>query len=238
MPLLRGGHCPGQTLFAVQDGHRLPVAQRVQRLHRPIALQQPARLLDQPGFEHRRRPPVEPVIEAFARRERAPRRIQANSQQAEAGERVARQHVVAQHRRERFARCQADFDGANQLGGIVRVDALGGGRIEPPEHPVQPTLPVPLAAPEQTRPQLILPLRPCKQAFGERAQVEPRPAGHNRQPAATGNLPQNFPRLSAVLARGKRLVRVRHVYEVVRQLRPLLFCRFSCTQIHSAIHGH
>ena len=99
---------------------RLAVAQRVQRLHRPITRQQPTRLLNQARGKHRRATLVQPVIEGL------PRRIQPDAQQSKPGQRIASHHF-----RHRLSRRQAHLDRANQLGRVVRVNPLCRRRIQP-----------------------------------------------------------------------------------------------------------
>src|ERR1035441_6987259 len=141
MSLLGGFYRRRNTQSPRQDGQSLPVTQRVQRLHRPIAFEQAARLFDQSGRKDSRRSPIEPVVEALAGRKRLARRVEADAQQPETGEQVASQYFGKW-----LAHSQADLDGANQLGCIVRVNARSRGRVEPPEHLVQPSFAVPLAA--------------------------------------------------------------------------------------------
>ena len=46
------------------------------------------------------------------------------------------------------------------------------------------------------------------------------------------------PRPSAVLARGKRLIRLGHIDQMMRHARPLFLRRLRRAQLHAAIHGH
>ena len=135
-------------------------------------------------------------------------------------------------------RGQADFDGAHQLGGVVGVNARRRSRVKPLEQPVQPGFSVFCPAAFQALPQLLVPLGRGKKPFGQRAQIKPGSAGHDGKPAPAGNLPERRPRLAAVFASGKGLVRVGHVDEVMRQPCPLFFGRLGCPQVHAAIDGH
>src|SRR5580692_5757495 len=59
MALLSGGDCGLLAHFPCQHCQRLAISQRVERLDRPVAREQAARLFDQPGGEHCGAAPVE-----------------------------------------------------------------------------------------------------------------------------------------------------------------------------------
>ena len=175
MALLGGGDCSFFAHGSCQHAPRLPVAEGVEGLDRAIAVEEGAGFLDQSGRKHLGGSAVEPVIESRARR------VEADAQEAEAGEWVAGFFLVSQHLRERFTSREANFNGANQFRRVVGVNALGGGRIEPVEQPMQPAFAVPLAAALQPNSQLLLPLGPGKEALSERTQVEAGAAGDDGQ---------------------------------------------------------
>ena len=131
MALLGAGDCSLNTQSLRQDAQCLPVSQRVERLHRSIALEQAASLFDESSREDCRRPLVEPVVKLLSRR------IEADAQEPEAGQRVASHYFG-----ERLTRRQANLDSPNQFGCVVGVNALGRGWIEPAKQPVQPGFPL------------------------------------------------------------------------------------------------
>jgi hypothetical protein len=118
------------------------------------------------------------------------------------------------------------------------MNAPGRGRIKAGQQPVQPAFRVALAAALQPRPQFRLPLRAGKEPFGKRAQVKPRSSGHDGHAASAGNRFEHRPGLPAVLACCKRLIRLGHIDQVVRQPRPLLARGLGRAQVHAAVDSH
>ena len=87
-------------------------------------------------------------------------------------------------------------------------------------------------------PQRLLPPRPRKQPFRQRPQIKPRSARHDRHLPTPRNLAEGRPRPPAVITRGKRLIRFRHIDQMMRHARPLFFGGLRRAQFHAAIHGH
>ena len=97
---------------------------------------------------------------------------------------------------------------------------------------------MPLLAPPQPGTQIFPPLRPRKQSFCQRAKIESRPACHNGEPAAFGNLSQRRARLPAVIASSEWLVGISHINQVMRNARPFLRRWLCRTEIHPAIDSN
>ena len=210
MPLLRrfyrglDRHCPRK------HSESLTIAKRIQRLHRPIAIQQPARLLHEPCRKHLVAAPVEPLIQRLSWR------IEPDPQQAIAGQRIA-----PQHRRHRLPPGNAHLDRANHLGNIVGMDARGRRRIKSRQQSMQPPLAMLSCAPLQPIAQTFLPRRPGKQPLRQRPQIEACSSSHDGQLVALRNLFEHRPRAPAVLTRSERLVQIGDIDQVMRQPRPL-----------------
>ena len=232
MPLLRRSDRILLAHRSVQHAPRLAISERIKRLHRPKPLEQSARLFHKPRRKHRRASLIQPVKKLLARR------VQPDPQQPEPRQRIAPDILIGKNLRHRLPRRNAHFNCPNQLCLVICMNALSRRRIQSSQHAVQPFAPMPLRAPPQPRPQIFAPRRSGKQSLGQRAQIQSRPAGHNRHVPACRNLTQRHPRLSAVLARSKRLIRVRYIDQMMRHARLLFFGRFGGAQFHAAIHGH
>src|SRR5258708_28934377 len=125
-----------------------------------------------------------PLIDALV--ERGAVRIEADSQNAKALQRVAPLlpqfgHSLA---RPTLPRLQTDFDGANELWRIVGMNLVRRFVIEMAQNPVQIiraelgyTLP-------QTLPQFFRSLGPGEESFQQRSQIESGPAHNDRQTPA------------------------------------------------------
>ena len=83
---------------------------------------------------------------------------------------------------------EADFDGADELGRVVGVDACGGCGVEPVEDAVQPALGRAALRCGETVAQFLLAGGPAKRPSSERAQVEAGAAGDDGQMIAGGDL--------------------------------------------------
>jgi hypothetical protein len=129
----------------------------------------------QSAFEHDERALVN------ARIERVAIRVQAEAQNGEALEWIA---AFTPHLGHLPARAEADLDGANQLGRVVRMNLLRCGRVKTTQDFVQVRgilLRRPLAQPFA---QFFRALRAREQAFEQRAQVEARASDHDGHVAA------------------------------------------------------
>jgi hypothetical protein len=227
MPLLRRLDSGLFRQRSRQHTRRLPITQRIQRLHRPISLQQPSRLLNQPSGKHLRAALIQSLIQ------RRPRRIQPDPQEPK-----PRQRITPHHFAHRFPCRQTHLNRANQLRHIIRMNFRRPRRIKPRQQFVQPGAPALLRPQPQSFTQGLLPRRTRKQPFRQRTQIKSRTACHNRQAPAPGNLLERRARPLAVLARRKSLIRVRHINQVMRQPCTLFQRRLRRPQIHPAIHRH
>ena len=174
---------------------------------------------------------VEAVVEGLAGR------IEADAEEAEAGERVTGRFLVVEDLRKRSSRCEAYLNGANQLGCVVGMDARCGDGVEAGEDAVQPRITVAFAASLKTGTELGLACRTGKKAFSERAKVETGSAGDDGKAAAGGDCMESGAGLAAVFARGEWLVGVGHVNQVVGQAGAFFRGWLGGAEVHSAIDG-
>ena len=186
------------SLRLPQHAQCLVVAEGVERLDGAVAREEAAGLFDEAGGEHGGGTLVEALVKFLARR------VEADAQQAEAGQGIAGHDL-----RERLACGNADLDGADELGRVVGVDARGGGGIEAGEKPMQPGGAVFLNAELQSLAQIGLPRRAGKEAFGEGAQVEAGSAGDDGEALARSYLSEGLTGKTAVVAGGERAGRDR-----------------------------
>ncbi len=205
---------------------RLTVAERVERLDGPVAGEESAGFLDEAGGEHLGAALIQPLIE------RGAGRVEADAQQAEAGEGIAGQHL-----RHGLARGEADLDGADELGRVVGVDARGRCGIEAGEQAMQPGAAVALGAAAKALAQVFLASGAGEEAFSERAQVEAGAAGDDGEVAAAGDFAQGGSGEAAVVAGGEGLVGIGDVDEVMRDAGAFFGRGFGGAEVHAAIDG-
>src|SRR4249919_831062 len=125
--------------------HCLLIAQRVERPRRSaIAFGESARFLQKARREHLARPLIDLLVERF------PVRVQADAENIEAAEWVAALLPETGHR---GPRADADFQSSHNLGNIIGVDCLRGGRVEAAEQSVQIIWPAFCCAFSQSRAQ-------------------------------------------------------------------------------------
>ena len=129
MALLRLGDGLFAGELAAQDGRGLGVAERGERAAvAAVALDEAFGLFDQAAVEHRRGALVDAFVEQRARR------IEAEAQDAVAGEGIA---ALLPLLGERLLCGERDLDGADDFGDVVGVDGCGCGRVEAGEDAVQ-----------------------------------------------------------------------------------------------------
>ena len=107
--------------------------------------------------------------------------VESDAEDAKAGEGIASRFPGFG---ERLAGGEADFDGADELGLVVGVDALGGGGIEAAKKTVQPSRTMSFGAAAETGAGFFRALRAGKEAFEQGAQIKAGAAGHDGKMAA------------------------------------------------------
>lgn len=120
VPLLGGGDglVAGELVFEEVSG--LAVAERVQRTHAAIVPEERLRFFDEALVEHRGGAAVDTFVEGLAVG------VETEAEDAEPGEGVA---AVLPKLGHGAASGEADFDGADELSGIVGVNSFGGRAI-------------------------------------------------------------------------------------------------------------
>ena len=150
------------------------------------------RFLDEAGFKHLDRTPVDSLVERRAIR------IQSESKDAES---FAADRVPAATTPTSFpSRSQADFNRPDELRDIVGMHPLRRGPIEPLENLMQifgPAIASPLA---QSLPQFLGPLRTREKSFEQSPQIESRASDHDRQPVSRLDFPQDPARLARIFS--------------------------------------
>ncbi len=129
------GRCAGigQGDDAVKDGEGLTVAEGVERFDSTVASEQGSSFFDEAGIEHPRGAGIEAAVQRLAGR------VEAEAQEAEAGEGIAAGLGTGfEDLRQGLAGGEADFEGTDELGVVVVVDAGRGLRIEPLKNAMQP----------------------------------------------------------------------------------------------------
>ena len=151
------------------------------------------------------------MIDAFV--ERCAVGIKTDAQNTEAGEWVATLLPQLGHG---TAGGEADLDGADELGGIVGVDFLGGGAIRRDKDAMQ----VSRAALSFTLPQMstqrLGALGPGEKAVDQRAQVKSRAADNDRKVMAVADFGEHLPGATSIFAGSHRLRRVDDIEQMMR----------------------
>ena len=104
--------------------------------------------------------------------------IETEPQNAEATQRVA---SLLPEFRHLLARCEANFDRANQFWDIVSVNSFRSRGVEPTKKPVKMIGATFRSALPQALAQFFGTLRAGKKSFEQRAQIKPGAADHNGQ---------------------------------------------------------
>jgi hypothetical protein len=166
----------GSVDFSAEHGARLAVAERLEGTGRLAVLgEEAAGFFDEAVGEHPCGAGVEAGVEGGAGR------IEADAENAIAGEGVAAGFPGFG---EGLAGGEADLDGADELGLVVRVDALRGGWIEAAEETVQPCRAVALGAAAKPGAQFFGTLRAGEESLEQGAQVEAGAAGDDGEMVA------------------------------------------------------
>src|SRR5580700_7544660 len=172
------GGCDGFGLgdFAAKDGAGLSVAEGVKGAGGFSVLgDEGAGLCDEAGCEHGFRAGVDAVVE------RGTGRVEADAEDAIAGQRVSPGGPGAG---ERLAGGEADFDGADEFGVVVGVNARGCGGIEPVQQAMEPAGWMLFRAAAQAVAEIFRALRSLEEAVEESAEVESGAAGDDGEMAA------------------------------------------------------
>lgn len=165
MPLLSGFHCVGQTRFTSCYSEGLAVAEGVEGFDGAVACEEAAGFFDEARGEHGGTALVEAFVESDAGR------IEADAEEAEAGERIV-SGFGGEDLREGLARGEADFDRANEFGCVVGVNASGGRRVEAVEEFVKPGWAELFGAATEASAKIFVACGASEEAFGESAEVE------------------------------------------------------------------
>ena len=198
--------------FSTKKLQRLLVAESRQRGGSfTILINQPLRLLHQPGIEHLLRAAVDSVIE------RLPVGIKTETQNAEAAQGVAPPLPQFRHL---LSRRQAYLDGPDELGHIVGMNFLGSGAIQALQNAMQIIRAACCCALSQALSQFFGALRAGEKSFEQGAEVESGSAHQNRQMAAHFDLIKHLPRLAGIFA-GRDMARGRDAIEQVMRQRGL-----------------
>ena len=93
-----------------------------------------------------------------------------------------------------------------------------------------------VSARPQALAKLVGTLRPGKQAFEQRAQIQASTADHDRQMTALRNLANRRPRLPGILAGGERLTRFGDIDQVMRNSAAIFARRLGSPDLEVAIN--
>ena len=127
--MLRGLDCLLATQLSAQELNCLFISERSQGAGSfAVFLLQALGLLDQSSFEHAAGALVDSLVEGSAVR------IEAEPQNAAAAQGIASLLPEVGHF---LPRCQADFDGSDQLGGIAGMDFVSSLAVETPQNSVE-----------------------------------------------------------------------------------------------------
>ena len=111
---------------------------------------------------------------------------------------------------------EANFDGADDLGGVAGRDAGGGGGIEAGEETMEIFGAAGARAAAQAFAELLGAGGSVRQAFEKGAEIEAGAGGDDGQALAGTKILEDFEGEAAVIAGGEDLVRLEEVHEVVR----------------------
>ena len=205
--LASGGDALGFGGFATQDGASLAVAKRIEGAGCFAVLgDESAGFVDEAVGEHRGGAGVDAGVKA------GPGRVDSDAEDTIAGERVAAGFPCLG---ERLAGCEADFDGADELGLVVGVDARSGSWIETAEKAVQPSGAVDCSAALEVGAGLFRALWAGEKAIDQSTQVEACATGHDGQLLAGNDGGQGLTCEAGVVAGCAKLVGGKDVDEVM-----------------------
>ena len=228
MALLGGGDGLGKGELAAEVGGGLAVAERIERGNGAVAGEEAAGFFDEACGEHGFGALVEALVELGAGG------IEADAEETEAGEGIA---ALGEGGGDRLAEGEADLDGADELGGVVGVNALGGEGVEAGEDAVQPAGAVAGEAAGEAGAEMLLARRAGEEAEREGAQVKAGAAGDDGEMAAGGDGGEGGAGLAAVFAGGVEPVGVGDVDEVVGQTALVIWGWFRGAEVEAAVYG-
>jgi hypothetical protein len=224
-----GGESFGLGHRAAEDGAGLAIAEGVEGAGGvAVTGKKTAGFVEEAAGEHLSGASVEAFVESGTGR------IEADAEDAVAGEGIA---AGLPGIGERLAGGEADFEGADELGLVVGVDARGGGGIEAAEESVQPGGAMAASACAEAVAEAFGALRTGEEAVEEGAQIEAGAAGNDGEVAAGGDVGEGLAGEAAVVAGSAEMVRREDVEEVVGDLAPLLRRGFGGADLHIAIDG-
>lgn len=185
--------------------------------------QQGAHFLDQAPGEHGADPLVQPCKESGALR------VQANFENPE-----ARQGIGRFRAGKRSSRQKPDLERPHHLLNIARMDVPGRVRLQPGEHPVQRTGPMPLAC-LQTCPDGVVARGQLGEAVKQRAEIESRASHDDREVVPGRDFGDGLARQPGIVARGVTIRRLQHVEKMVRDFSPQSGWRLGCAHFEASI---
>src|SRR4029077_852273 len=166
--------------FASQKLPSLLVPERRQwRGSLAIFIEKTLRLFDQSLLKHLLRALIDPVVK------RLPIRIEPDTSNAKASQSIA---PLPPHFRHRLPRCEANFNRANELGGIIGMDLLCRGGIQALQNAMKIIRAVSFRPLAQPLAQFVRSRRAGEKTAEQSAQVESRAARKNRQMSPASNL--------------------------------------------------
>jgi len=232
--LLGGGDGLVSGKFAAQESGGLGVAERGQwTAIRAVACDELGGLFDEATsvvwrVEHLGGAVVDAGIEFGAGR------VEAESQDVEAGERIARLLPLAG---DGPAGGERNLNGADDLGRVVGMDQLCRGGVEMAEDAVQVHWATELGALAELIAQ-GLELRWCgEETVDERAQVKAGSAADDGQAAAHDDSTDGLAGEAAVIPGGARSIRRKDVDEVMRDAGAFSYRWLGGTDLHATIDG-
>lgn len=222
-PLDRLGHTEG----AFKAGQRLLVADGLECLGVPghAAFKQSSNFVEETGFEHAAGPFVDPFNEELTRRPKA------ELQRAETLEWLP---SLFEQPGSRLARAQADFQRANGLLDVIRVDAGGRGRIEPAKDPVQAAFASAFALQQPCAKRLIARRRLGK-PFEQGTEVESGAARYDGNASAGSDVEKCLPGKSGVGPSAEHFPRLKEIEEMMGDASPLCRRRLGGADIEAAV---
>lgn len=228
MALLRCGDGCRFGERAAQNCHCLPVSQSIQRPDGTEAIDQRTGFSEQALGEHTRGSLVDASVKLWSRR------VEADAQKPEAGERLA---PLGEQLRHGATRGQRNLQGADELGSIVGMDAAGSRGVQACEQAMQPSGTAPRMAGTQALAQLRVALRAEKKALRERAQIQPGAARDEGNDSASGDGAHGGASLARVVAGAEIAVRIADVEQMMPHQRAFGCSGLGRADLHAAIDG-
>jgi hypothetical protein len=129
-----------------------------------------------------------------------------------------------------------DLEGTDDPQPIALLDARRGLRVDAGEQPVQAGVAPALGDPLQAPAEVGIARGPREEPAAERAQVQSRPARHDREaPPALDGIDRR-PGQTRIVGGRELLVGIHDVDEVMRHFRPLLRAGLGAPDVEPAIH--